>query len=719
MQKNIILTTMGTTWQILPELYGFTNPAALDLYRHHPERDRVEQLRTEYGVAPVEEFWVVTTGGSRIDKVIGKLISWHTNVHPGLRPVLRIWRLKDVNDLVDARECGRMREVIFRLALMAADACGDNGPLFSLTGGRKTMSSDLQEAAGWFGCRALVHVIDNPEYGNALRVLEPPDFAGPLPPETAGGAMPLVTLGRCEPSALLEMDSDGAGAVRADQWPLPLAENSVPSEIEEGDLEGPWLSEVLAARRRKAGYHYSQYTVGLIKGDETTNFLALYSLPPRVVWRLKEDRFGLDPARVGAELAWLRRLPKTDLHCHLGGIADAQGMITVAAVERGRVEAHRSRLDPWLADWRRRFEAQPVEELRAAFNAKDLRNAVPGVPEPLCVAAFVLLFEEDPDLLDALIFGPFRDEAAFSGIAFDPYERLGDLQGSGLLQSEATIRAACRILLEKAAAENVRYLEVRCSPINYTRGGVSERRVAEIIADALTGADGIDTVLIFTASRHAEIEKVRRHVELAGRLTASGNGFPILRGFDLAGRESACKPADMRRELMPMMERCIHFTIHAGEKADVGNIWEAVYHLNAERIGHGLTLKDNPSLMERFVDRRIALEMCPSSNFQIIGYRDNFLPSTRNLEPYPLSLYLEAGLRVTVNTDNPGISRTDPTRELHRAARLTPNGLSRWDICRIIRNGYRSAFADSGMRRRLLHQAEKVLVDAVQAEPTP
>jgi adenosine deaminase len=68
------------------------------------------------------------------------------------------------------------------------------------------------------------------------------------------------------------------------------------------------------------------------------------------------------------------------------------------------------------------------------------------------------------------------------------------------------------------------------------------------------------------------------------------------------------------------LERCIHVTIHAGETESVDNIWQAVYHLSADRIGHGLKLLDKPELIPRFIDKNIGIEMCPSSNDQIIGY---------------------------------------------------------------------------------------------------
>ena len=165
---------------------------------------------------------------------------------------------------------------------------------------------------------------------------------------------------------------------------------------------------------------------------------------------------------------------------------------------------------------------------------------------------------------------------------------------------------------------------------------------------------------------------------------------------------------------MPLLQRCARLTIHAGETDDASSIWEAVYLLGADRIGHGLTLKDKPELLQRFIDRRITLEMCPSSNFQIIGFRDNYAPQSYSTTKYPLKDYLEQGLKVTVNTDNPGISRTDFTRELHRAARLTPGGLSAWEILQLVRNSFRATFVSHRISKELILKAEAEILEILK-----
>jgi adenosine deaminase len=236
----------------------------------------------------------------------------------------------------------------------------------------------------------------------------------------------------------------------------------------------------------------------------------------------------------------------------------------------------------------------------------------------------------------------------------------------------------------------------------------------EIIVNELAKCD-TDTCrfgLIFIGSRHGEKSEILQHIKLTQDLTKDGynSQIPIV-GFDLAGNEAAMELEKLRPAFLGLMQKCIRLTIHAGETMDADSIWQAVYHLNADRIGHGLTLKNNQNLIKKFKARRIALEMCPSSNFQVVGFKDNYYSKSSGSEEYPLKSYLQQGLRVTVNTDNPGISRTDFTNELHKACRLTPGGLSKWELLQIIRSGFQSAFVPDDTRKDLLMSAERELTE--------
>jgi len=703
---SILLTTMGTTWQIPPELIGFTNPELVDLYRFHPFHKNIQKTREENDILPVDELWIITTTG-QVDKDVQKVRDWHSLIGPPLK--LNIWQVAGSNDLGSEAECSRMKEAILRIVLHACERSRDSRLILSLAGGRKTMSSDMQFAASVFGCHTLLHVIDHGEFSKLLREYSPRDFLVPIPEVSSNAVTPLVT-GRYARNSLMDMNLDGNSPVRAADYPINWPDSEKAASLDFSDFS---LTETIQNRLKNAEFLSSNYTHSLMISDKGTNFLALYHLSPLVIEELKSLTIGVDPEKAEKELNWLCRLPKAELHCHLGGVLDAPDLIRVARANQPFLSGYMTKLMPWLSYWKDQLQRSTISQIRNQIRFKEMPRSIEGIPEPLTVAAFILLFEEDPDILDELIFGNLRYDGAFCGVAFTAYETLGDIQGSRLLQSRESIQETCRILTEKAKAQHISHLEVRCSPVKYQMGSLTDSDVVDLIAEEI-GSVYPDFSIILTASRHGDKADILKLTDLAKKLLDRPGGCRHLKGFDLAGNETACQARDVRENLLPLMEKCMHITIHAGENVDVKSIWEAVYHLNAERIGHGLTLMENPELMKRFIDKNIAVEMCPSSNFQIVGYRDNYLPQTQAQKIYPLKAYLNEGIKVTVNTDNPGISRTNLTQELHRAARLTPDGLCLWDVLKIVRNGFKASFVDRIDRNRMLRKAERKVIQLVQ-----
>ncbi|MBF0230063.1 MAG: hypothetical protein HQK63_10850 [Desulfamplus sp.] len=742
---DILVTTLGGTWQILPELMGLTNPDLVDLFKYHPRIENIEQGRKKYGISPVKEFWVVTTYGKKAEEGLEEIAKWYDRLDKNSRPLLKIWQVSDTNNLSTEDECKKMCEAIHTIVFNARHH-SKNGKLFlSLTGGRKTMSTDLQNAAAWFGCDAIIHIIDNPNPLELLGIkpyqLTVQDLLEPAKPEYKDFVTPFI-IGKYEANPILSVAKSGSSRLSIDIdkysiFPtLPVTYSllhELPSKPIRLDIDPSFpLTSTLDRLKADAGYLMCNYANTMLKGNESqTNFLALYSLPEEKIVRLKSWKMGVDPAKEDEELSFLKKLPKAELHCHLGGVANADELIKIASAATDDINKYADPpesadlLRTWLSpikEWIKERNAKSIKEyigslkgvreIKDNWNVKELSAKVPSF---ISTASFIMLFCDAPELLDEVIYGEYVDESKFCNIGFTHYEELGDLQGSGLLQNQACLKEACRVIAEKAIAQNVSYLEVRCSPVNYSLdGNLSSKQVYKIIQETLAEyQDRLYCSIIFIASRHGDFKKVRDHVELAKEILKEEQNSKkrvALRGFDLAGDEGACKASEMREPLMPVMEQCLHFTIHAGENQQVQSIWEAVYHLNAERIGHSLTLNENRELMERFLDRNIVLEMCPSSNFQIIGYCDNYYQTTNHLKIYPLKEYLEKGLRVTVNTDNTGISRTDFSKELHRACRLTPQGLSVWEILCIIRNSFKAAFAPRDIRHRMLREAEESVV---------
>ncbi len=718
---NILVVTLGVSWAVAPELLAYINIDSFPLYDWHPKRAVLQEALRDQKVEPVQECWIVTTCDARTLSGVAQLQRWLEASASEVR--LRVWYSQTVSELNDATQCRHMRDLILRVVLHARQHCGTGQLILSLAGGRKTMSADMQHAALLFGCHSLLHVTVAEPVPQTLRTVEVTSFLGPLPVRVAGAVFPMI-VGGYPPNRLLDVtDGDVGGPVRAEDYPLPTApDDGTPTPVAPDCV----LEKNLARRLQRAEHLLFNFTRGLTQG-EPTNFQALYCLPPALIDHLRHTRLGIHPEKRDQELAWLQCLPKAELHCHLGGIASASEILEIARANTPALATlnHHAGLQTWLNHLRPLVHNQNVAALRRALGSsaipdfKSLPKNFTDIPRPLVISAFLMLFEKNAALLDTLIYGPLQTDAAFVGQGISRYEQLGDLQGSALLQSEASLAAACRIVLRQCRAHNIRYLELRCSPAKYTLGGLTEMDVIRILEKELRCPD-VQCALIFIASRHGSVSEMQRHVELARRLVNSvagapgaeteGSARPVpLVGFDLAGNESIRSARELRGMFMPLMEKCIHLTIHAGETEDVRSIWEALYDLNAERIGHGLKLAQQPDLLERCLDRRITLELCPSSNRQIVGFYENSESGRNSSTPYPLGDYLRRGLRVTVNTDNPGISRTSLTHELYRAACLTPGGLSQWELLQLIRNSFRSAFVSHHQRKEFLVNAESAI----------
>ncbi|MDY0132212.1 MAG: CRISPR-associated ring nuclease [Desulforegulaceae bacterium] len=701
---NILLTTFGISWQIIPEIIGFTNPETINLYKNHKDILEIEEKRKKHNIKNINEIWMVGTGGQKTLNSLKTIVEWYDKLSKN-KPGLKIWLVKNADDLTSEYEFRQMAETIHRITLLAYEKTKDKSLFLSLTGGRKTMSSDLQNSASFFGCKAMIHILDNFEIAKSLKDKNTDFFLSPLVKPFSNAFTPVIT-GQYQKNILLEIDP----IIKSKDFFIKYPENSDPVFVEFDDKN--YLIDEIEKRKKNATNLVFNYSSKLIQGENQTNFLALYTLPPELIGFLKNYKIGINKKNLKKDYNLLKKLPKTELHCHLGGVADAFELIEIAKELETELLFYKKVLDSFFEKAKKLIKSKEIVKLRKTYIPKKIRTALNNIPEPFITANFILLFKDHPELLEDFIYSDLKYESNFCGKGFSPYEKIGDLQGSGLLQHEKTLQKTCEILKRKANFHNIKYLELRCSPHNYTRGGMSPLLVYKTIENELNKLKNIEAGIIFIGSRHGKMSTIYSHVELAKSIAETDENT-ILKGFDLAGNEKAKKPSEIREAFLPLMEKCMHFTIHAGENMPAENIWEAVYHLSAERIGHGLTLKDNSSLMEKFLNSGTALEMCPSSNFQIVGYRDFLMDETKNHSDYPLKFYLDKGLKVTINTDNPGISKTDFTNEFLKAAKMTENGLSLWEIFILIRNGFKSAFADRQTKTKLIKNAENEILDLI------
>ena len=140
--------------------------------------------------------------------------------------------------------------------------------------------------------------------------------------------------------------------------------------------------------------------------------------------------------------------------------------------------------------------------------------------------------------------------------------------------------------------------------------------------------------------------------------------------IDIGGSEERFPPKPFVRVYQRAKEMGLHLVAHAGEAAGPESIWDAINHLNVERIGHGVTACRDPELIDYLHERDITIEMCPTSNL-----RRGVVPS---LQKHPIRTFFDKRIKVTVNTDDPSMFNTDMNNEylqLHRQLNFTVSEL--------------------------------------------
>ncbi len=722
-RRGLLVCTLGATPAVVAEVLGKLDPEGYPFFTPGAAPCR-SSLR-------IDDVWVITTDADKGKKSVEQLRHWWLDQDIGTAGRrLRIFFVQGTNELTKADENWRMAEAIFRVMLAANEKClaSRSALICSLAGGRKTMSAALQHAATLFGADEILHIVGSSEaeseasqamqqrHGRSLRSSTPESIS-----KARAQEIHLIRLGGYSGIESLLARIEGTQAISSDNFPLggrPHPKGSGVSYTALPHRRRTKLRDSVEARLRESSRIGQAFLRQTLERDSSEVFPSLLRLPLQVIERLKTYRLGIDRSAQGRELAWLHRLPKADLHCHLGGVLDAAGLVEVVETLVQRLSRkERSFLGARLQTQVRKAIREPWRGL------SQLEYDFSSLPSWAISCAVVAAFGGDAEGLDRWLFGALRQPARFRGVGHRRYERLGDLQGSKLLTHPVALEATCRILAEACLADNIRYLEVRCSPYNYSGAGSADgviHRIQRTLGGTFLAGGGLDAGLLLMATRHKGVELMRRHIRLAERFAGlrSSKG-PSVVGFDLAGNEVTKSAAELRELFRPLHKLCIPLTIHAGETASADSIWEAVYELGADRIGHGLSLIDHSRLLERFRDRQTTIEMCPSSNDQIVGFCDRRLPNRRAYSAYPLGNYLKRGLKVTINTDNPGISRTTLSAEYLKAAWLTPSGLTAWEILAIVRQGFASAFVSQPERQSMLLAVDREVFGCIDRGYVP
>lgn len=259
-----------------------------------------------------------------------------------------------------------------------------------------------------------------------------------------------------------------------------------------------------------------------------------------------------------------------------------------------------------------------------------------------------------------------------------------------VMQTPEALRRTAYELIEDVAKENVRYIEIRYSPILHTEKEMTIGESVEAVREGLQRGQkdfGVKSGIIVCGIRNISAAASLKLADLTVRYKNKG-----VVGFDLAGAEENFPAKDHQEAFYMILNNNINATIHAGEAYGPSSIHQAIHHCGAHRIGHGTRLKENKDLMNYVNDHRITLEICLTSNWQT--------RSIRSLKYHPLKYYYDQGIRVTINTDNRLMSGTTLTKEFLLAHKLF--GFKLHDFREMIIMAIKSAFLPYAERKQMI-----------------
>ncbi|OEU85364.1 adenosine deaminase [Streptomyces abyssalis] len=243
----------------------------------------------------------------------------------------------------------------------------------------------------------------------------------------------------------------------------------------------------------------------------------------------------------------------------------------------------------------------------------------------------------------------------------------------GVMQTREALTRVAAECAEDLAADGVVYAEVRFAPEQHLEKGLTLEEVVEAVTEgfregerrARAAGDRIRVGALLTAMRHAA--RALEIAELANRYRELG-----VVGFDIAGAEAGYPPTRHLDAFEYLKRENNHFTIHAGEAFGLPSIWQALQWCGADRLGHGVRIIDDIQddgtgsvklgrLASYVRDKRIPLELCPSSNLQT--------GAAPSYEEHPIGLLRRLHFRATVNTDNRLMSGTSMSQEFEHLVR--------------------------------------------------
>nr|WP_117214998.1 adenosine deaminase [Allorhizocola rhizosphaerae] len=249
-------------------------------------------------------------------------------------------------------------------------------------------------------------------------------------------------------------------------------------------------------------------------------------------------------------------------------------------------------------------------------------------------------------------------------------------------------------IAQELAAQSVRYVELTCTPYSSVKRGIAAEAYCEAIEDARAIARrdlGIEMRWCFDIPGEAGLTAADETLRVALECKPDG-----LVSFGLGGPEIGVPRPRFKAHFDAARAAGLHCVPHAGETTGPDTIWDALNVLGAERIGHGISAAQDPALLAHLAQTGVPLEVCPTSNVRT--------RAVASLDEHPLATLVGAGVRLSINSDDPPMFGTTLNNEYAVAASLL--GLSRDGVAELAREAVRHSFATEDMKASILAEID-------------
>ena len=285
----------------------------------------------------------------------------------------------------------------------------------------------------------------------------------------------------------------------------------------------------------------------------------------------------------------------------------------------------------------------------------------------------------DPD--DLRSFFEFRDFAHFIEVYLAVVDLIRTPEDIRLLTYE--------VAREMARGQNLRYAELTCTPYTSVTRGIAIEAYTEAIEDARMAAErdfGLVLRWIYDIPGESGLSAADATLSYA-----LDHRTDALVGFGLGGPEIGVPRAQFKPHFDAARAAGLHSVPHAGETTGPETIWDSLHLLGAERIGHGVSAAEDPELLTHLAAEGIVLEVCPTSNLAT--------RAVQRIEDHPLRTFVEAGVTVTINSDDPPMFATTLNHDYEVAAGLLD--LDEAGVADLARAAVRASWAPTGVKSRI------------------